>query len=157
MKGPKGKGYFTEIQFKAETSGVGLLSPKGFTSLCYRIKCTQCGAERDNIRFDDTEQEIPNSRGTAHFVMTCKDCQRSCNISYKGNSFGNKSADYSEWTTVVKMECRGCSIEEAECHEWTIEDEGGETYDWDANDNFFEYSEELEQPVTVEQLEFRVI
>ena len=70
MKGPKGKGYFTEIQFKAETSGVGLLSPKGFTSLCYRIKCTQCGAERDNIRFDDTEQEIPFKFGNFEVLET---------------------------------------------------------------------------------------
>ncbi|OHT09837.1 hypothetical protein TRFO_21119 [Tritrichomonas foetus] len=156
MPAKKGKSGQISIQFKAETDGVALLTPVSYESLSYTIKCTQCGAQRENISFDDSEKEIQGSRGTANFVMNCKDCKRQCNINYIKNNFNQEADDYSEWTNVVTMECRGCSVEQAECHEWKIRSESDNTYDWNATDDFFEYDEDLGRPVTISELEFRI-
>ncbi|KAK8900267.1 hypothetical protein M9Y10_002590 [Tritrichomonas musculus] len=157
MKGKKAKTGAIAIEFKAETDGVALLTPVSYSSFSYTVKCTQCGAERENISFDDSEKEMQGSRGTANFVMTCKDCKRQCNINYTGNNFNHEAEDYTDWQRVITLECRGCSIENASCNEWNIRSESDNKYEWNAADDFFEYDEDLGRPVTVSELEYQIV
>lgn len=156
MKGKKKTGAIA-IEIKAETDGVSMLTPVSYSSFHYTIKCTQCGAERENISFDDSEKEIQGSRGTAHFVMNCKDCKRQCNINYTSNNFNQESDDYTEWERILTLECRGCSIEQVTCNDWSIKSESGKDFEWDAGDDFFEYDEDLGRPVTVSELQFQIV
>lgn len=150
------------IEFKAETDGVKLLTPCGHHSFLFEIKCTQCGCVRSGVRFEDEEQDVEGSRGTASFVMKCKDCQRQCKVSYTGASFADESGDdethdYSEWSRVVTVDCRGCEIASVTCDAWKITSESDNVYDWNADEDFFEYDADLEKPVTVSGLTFQVV
>jgi hypothetical protein len=145
------------IEYRAETDGVAKLSPSGFHSLLYSVKCTQCGLARDNVRFDDELQEIEGSRGTAHFIMSCKDCERQCTILYVSAHFDQESSDYNEWQRLVTLDCRGCCVVSVHCDDWDILSESGATWKWNVSDDFFEYDEDLEKPVTVSRLEFQIV
>lgn len=142
------------IDFKAETDGVLKMMPSSCHSIIYTVKCTQCGCERNDVRILDEDQDVDGSRGTANFVMNCKDCQRQCKISYTSQSLENEMSE--DWMTLVTFDCRGCSIEKAECDDWQIISESENTYEWNGTDEFFEYDEDLEKPVTVANMEFRV-
>jgi hypothetical protein len=144
------------IQFRAETDGVSSLVPVDVHSLIFSVKCTQCGCIRDTVRIEDEEQEVEGSRGTASFIMNCRDCKRQCKVTYCSIEL-ETSGDYSEWKPIITVDCRGCEIVSVACDNWTITSESNNTYDWDAADDFFEYDAELEKPVTVSKVQFRVV
>lgn len=150
------------IEFKAETDGVKLLTPCEYHSFLFNVKCTQCGCVRSGIRIEDEEHDVEGSRGTASFVMKCKDCQRQCKVSYTGASFaevfsGQEAQDYSDWSRVITLDCRGCGIDSVTCDAWKVTSESDNVYDWNADEDFFEYDADLEKPVTVSGLTFRVV
>ena len=145
------------VEFKAETDGVKLLRPCEHHSFLFNVKCTQCGCVREGVRIEDEEQEVEGSRGTASFAMKCKDCQRQCKVSYTEFTPEHEGKDYSEWTRVVTLDCRGCSVDKVTCDAWKVTSESDNTFEWNADEDFFEYDEDLEKPVTVTGLTFRVV
>jgi hypothetical protein len=166
MKKPRGKAARTAgrpthaVDFQAEVDGVARLTPTGFHSFLFAIKCTQCGCVRAGVRIENEEQAVEGSRGTVSFVMSCRDCKRQCKVSYVDAAFQAESADapdYSEWQRLLTVDCRGCSIDSISCDGWTIESESGAKWEWDAADDFFEYDPDLERPVIVAHIAFRVV
>ncbi|KAH0794532.1 DUF866-domain-containing protein [Histomonas meleagridis] len=153
----KAKKASHSIEFKAETDGVSKMMPADLHSFVFDIKCTQCGALRQNVRFEDEEISTSGSRGTFSFVMNCKDCKRQCTISYVKSNLEAEFSDYSEWRQFLTVDCRGCQIENVHCDDWKIESESSNTYEWNGADDFFEYDEDLEKPVTVSDFSFRVV
>ena len=149
------------LAFKAELDGVMKITPTNLHSIVYTVKCTQCGCERGNIRIEEEEQDVDGSRGNANFVMKCKDCQRQCKISYGRKEILSELKECEEfpsdtWMVIADFDCRGCSIESATCTEWEIISESENTYEWNGIDEFFEYDEDLERPVTVSNMELKV-
>jgi hypothetical protein len=146
------------VEFRAEADGVASLSPAALHSLLFTIRCTQCGCARDNLRIGDEEQEVEGSRATAHFLMSCRDCQRQCKASYVSVQLeGPGEGGCAEWRRILTLDCRGCEIAAVACDNWKITSESNTAYEWDAADDFFEYDAELERPVTVTQVQFRVV
>ena len=144
------------IEFKTEVDGVSSFSPVDFRSFSYDIKCTNCGDIRYGVIFDNTEVEASGTRGTFNFVMNCKCCGRQSTISYISSKFDNKVDDYSQWNQLLTLDCRGCDIVRASCNDWNIVSESDNKYEWDGKEDFFEYDEDLEKPVTVSDLQLRV-
>lgn len=144
------------VEFCAETDGVEKLCPWDFHSFVFSVRCTQCGAIRENVHIENEEHEVEGSRGLASFVMNCKDCSRTCKISYVSENFDTKFEDYSDFNKLFTLDCRGCTIDKVDCHGWTVTSESGETHDWQAEDDFFEYDEELGRPVTVTNVQFQI-
>jgi len=145
------------LEFRAEADGVTRLEPLGFSSFIFCVKCTQCGCVRRDVRFIDEDHAVEGSRGTANFVMKCKDCSRQCKASYVDTFFDRDCDDYSEWQRVLTFHCRGCAVDAGECDAWRIIAASKTTHEWDAAEDFFEYDEDLERPVTVSGLEYRVV
>jgi hypothetical protein len=145
------------VEFRAEVDGVAKLIPTDFHSFIYVVKCTQCGLARDGVRCEDEDKDVEGSRGTASFVMNCKDCRRQCRLSYTESNFEIEGADYFEWQRILLLDCRGCTVESVHCDNWRIISESGAEFPWNGSDDFFEYDEDLEKPVTVSNLTFRVV
>jgi hypothetical protein len=88
MKKPRGKAARTAgrpthaVDFQAEVDGIARLTPTGFHSFLFGIKCTQCGRVRAGVRIEDEEQAVEGSRGTVSFVMSCRDCKWQCKVSH---------------------------------------------------------------------------
>lgn len=144
------------VDFKSETDGVSSLAPADLHSFAYDIKCTNCGDLRAGVIFGDSEVEAAGSRGTFNFRMNCKCCGRQSTISYASVSLDRDISDFSEWNQLLALDCRGCDVVAAHCSGWRVGSESGSAFEWDGGDDFFEYDEDLERPVTVSELQVRV-
>lgn len=80
---------------------------------CFRIRCSNCHTDHPNeIYFSESLQfEVKNSKGTANFVMKCKECSKDCSINVYEKS--PKRIDCSEGKgqgILATFDCRGCEL-----------------------------------------------
>ena len=102
-----------DLQICAKLEGLASLHISPETDWHFKVKCTSCGEEHENmIYFNLVEkQAMEKSRGEAHFIQKCKNCERTSSIEYVG-----KHAAYTDqnenFKTIAQFECRGMEFTE---------------------------------------------
>ncbi|KAI8828886.1 hypothetical protein BJ741DRAFT_624885 [Chytriomyces cf. hyalinus JEL632] len=98
------------LLLKAELENVTNLRPSSLDHQWnFQVKCTSCHEQHDSwISFNATDtSEIPNSRGSANFVLKCKSCKTQTNASILSDSFKPYTAENGAEQPVFTIETRG--------------------------------------------------
>jgi CXXC motif containing zinc binding protein, eukaryotic len=128
------------------------------------VKCSSCGTEVKEVWAQASEeQEVSGSRGTAHVVIKCKGCKRQNTITIEDMKekamFDVAGTDF---VTFGVFDCRGLEItgwHVGEGFSCVGSDTGTAFDDIDLSDpdGWFDYDEDAECPVSIEEVQTRAI
>lgn len=145
------------IQFRANTENIKSFMPAGISSFEYTFACSYCGKVLNENKADSeqttTEEAEPKKNGS----MTCPECKKELAFTYIKDFTNKEYQDYSVWNSLFLVECSGCRIDIVNCTAWKIISKGGESYEWDGKDNFFDYDPVLEKPIGISDVDFNVV
>lgn len=88
----------------------------------FMIRCTNCQTDHPKeIYFSETSEfSMKKSRGSANFIMKCKDCNKDCTINvYEKSSRKIDCSDGKGNGILATFDCRGCEL-----RKWVVGGEG---------------------------------
>lgn len=145
------------LLLKAELDGAASLKPAPDTSFC--IDVAAGSEERKDVIVDPTETiEMEGSRGTCHLQIKLPGMKQPASVSVveTGSYPASKAGQFE---VVAKLECRGVEVTAWRPHPDTVfvvEAESGKVFDADLSEEFTEFDEEGEVPVSVLDIETTV-
>lgn len=157
------------IDWRAELDGINEVRLSSTTPLTLRIRCAQCRQEHERpVSVDLAEQvPVPNSRGTANFVMKCSMCKQHCSINNANPHPDDKPSTGSivcnqegsiDYQPLITLDIRGLEVEEClmvgECEAVT---ENGSIFPFEMEEELADYDEQAGCPVSVTELSSRVV
>ncbi|CAC9699121.1 conserved protein, unknown function [Plasmodium reichenowi] len=152
----------TVVRIKAELENVKRLFCDDEYLWIFNIRDSTSSLTRDNIQFRKTDiLEIPNSRGTANFMIKWTEYPKYSTINFVNtkNSCSYEEVNNNEWRDFASFECRGIElIDFIPSNNFIVEDTKGKLY-YDVNlsdQNWCDYNEEHEMCVGIYNLEYEV-
>lgn len=129
---------------------------------CFNVEDPSSSETRESVCFTaDDEQNIPNSRGKANFIMKWSDSLKysTINIIQQKDCF-NYNSQNEEWADFSFFDCRGIKLSKyIPIDNFFVEDMGGDTYEYSitSESQWIEYSEKLQSVVSVSDIEFDIV
>ncbi len=158
--------FYLELE-AGQLENVAKLQTAGVKRWEFSVRCGHCNADAPkHVQCEaGVMTAIPGSRGEAHVVMKCKQCERTSSIELvetarKGVKLAELSA-VEAWTRVAAFECRGLEpleLELGRCGPFAVTTSGGQEMEarFDEGD-WCDYSEQDDASVGVYQLRARFV
>ncbi|ANQ10058.1 Uncharacterized protein PCOAH_00040760 [Plasmodium coatneyi] len=152
----------TVLRIKAELENVKKLYCDDDFLWVFNIKDSTSSLTRENIEFRNTDVlEIPNSRGTANFLLKWTEYPKYSTINFVKTKNGccyDSGAD-NDWRDFATFECRGIELVDFLPHgNFIVEDIKGKIY-YDVNlsdGNWCDYNQDHEMCVGIYNLEHEI-
>ena len=131
---------------------------------CFMIRCSNCYTDnpKEIYFMENSEFDIKNSRGTANFIMKCKECSKDCSINvYEKSPRKIDCSDGKGMGVLATFECRGCEL-----IKWIIPNEGifakalesDKVFDnVDLNDTWMDFDEKSKGNCSIDEAKFEIL
>ncbi|GAW82064.1 hypothetical protein, conserved [Plasmodium gonderi] len=152
----------TVLRIKADLENVKKLYCDNDFLWAFNIKDSTSSLTRENIQFRKTDiLEIPNSRGTANFMVKWTEYPKYSTINFVNtkNSCSYDSTADNDWQDFAAFECRGIELVEFLPHgNFIVEDTKGKIYyDVNLSDlNWCDYNQDHEMCVGIYNVEHEI-
>lgn len=149
------------ISFLSENVSELFVSPK-YTWI-FKLRCTSCQTDHPkSVFFDETSEfQMKNSKGTANFLIKCKECSKDASISiFQKFTVSCKDGSKTQATLAV-FECRGCELTE-----WSVNSEGlcakslesGKIFEnIDISDVWMEFDEKSQGNCSIDEFSYEIV
>ncbi|XP_076043121.1 CXXC motif containing zinc binding protein [Oratosquilla oratoria] len=128
-----------------------------------KTKCNGCHevSEKWQVVSGDEETDLPGSRGKANFVTKCKMCKKVNNLDVCLSTKKMYTADDTPgFSEIITFECRGLSVVDFRFGDgWKCigVDSGVEFANLDLSQEWYEYDEEANCPVSISDLKYKIV
>lgn len=145
------------VQFRANTENIKSFLPVDLSSFEYTLACSYCGKVLNDVKINSEKFTPEGSEAKVNYASPCPECKKELIFTYIEDYTNQVYEDYSSWNNLFLVDCSGCRIDIIQCNAWKIISQGGEAYEWDGNDNFFDYDAVLEKPIGISDIDFNVV
>lgn len=145
------------VKFRANTESIKSFMPADLSSFEYTLACSYCGKVLNNVKIDSEKIEPDDSEIKVNYAVKCPECKKELTFTYIEDYINQVYDDYSIWNNLFLVDCSGCRIDIVQCNTWKIISQGGEAYEWDGKDSFFDFDAVLEKPIGISEVDFNVV
>mmetsp|Transcript_36355 Transcript_36355/g.102433 ORF Transcript_36355/g.102433 Transcript_36355/m.102433 type:complete len:149 (+) Transcript_36355:121-567(+) len=139
------------LNLKADLENLAELIPDEDTRWYLKFRCTHCNEETGKFVYVSKQEEVQHGRGKFNLLYRCSLCKREHTVDVVSTLSYSSSGQYAP---VAVFECRGLEpIEYDPRVGWTARAESGRTFECDLADDFADYDDDANEPVSVYSIE----
>ena len=155
---------FLVIEARCSLENVARLALPPHHTFCVSLSSPDGMETKDTVFISDNEEfDIPNSKGTAHFVMKWPESKKEATINVVSIPKHTRpyidAEDSETYVPIAAFECRGADITKWFPESgYIVRSTAGPTWtDVDLKEDWNEYCEKGEEPVGISEMESRIV